>query len=93
MEDVPFVAGSDTSIEAANRVRPMAAAMREEIFFNIGNKGALGATCDEIEVELNFKHQTASARIRDLVKAGRLKDSGKRRPTRSGANAVVWVAA
>lgn len=52
-----------------------------------------GATCDEVEQQLRMRHQTASARIRELYRAGDLRDSGKRRPTRSGRPAIVWVLA
>lgn len=38
-----------------------------------------------------LSHQTASARVRGLVLRGRVKDSGKRRDTRSGRKATVWI--
>ena len=47
-------------------------------------------TCDEVEVLLNGKHQSVSATIRNLVKDGFLSDTGERRLTRSGRNAIVW---
>jgi hypothetical protein len=47
-------------------------------------------TCDEMEVLLEGRHQSVSAQIRNEVKAGRVEDSGMRRPTRSGRNAIVW---
>jgi N6-adenosine-specific RNA methylase IME4 len=40
-----------------------------------------------------MQHQTASARIRELVIDGRLIDSGERRLTRSNRRAAVWVVA
>lgn len=51
-----------------------------------------GRTCDEVETLLQFSHQTASARIRDLSKGGFLVDSGIRRKTRTGRAATVWKA-
>lgn len=47
-------------------------------------------TCDEVEIVTGLKHQTASARIRELALKGLIKDSGKRRLTRSGRKAVVY---
>ncbi len=47
-------------------------------------------TCDELETLLNLSHQTASARVRDLSMRGDIKDSGKRRNTRTGRKAIVW---
>lgn len=52
--------------------------------------GKRGRTCDEVERILGTSHQSTSARIRDLVKAGRLQDTGKRRNTRTGNKATVW---
>lgn len=53
-------------------------------------RGIKGATCDEIEHLLALSHQTTSARCRRLAVLGRIVDSGERRKTRSGRNAVVW---
>jgi hypothetical protein len=50
-----------------------------------------GVTCDETEVGLDMRHQTASSAIHRLVQAGHLRKSGIRRPTRSNRNAIVWV--
>lgn len=55
--------------------------------------GANGHTCDEVEVKLDLTHQTASARVHDLMRAGEIVLAGFKRPTRSGRNATVWVAA
>lgn len=49
-----------------------------------------GATCDEVERILGFRHQSASASIRQLVKDGILVKSVERRLTRSGRRAIVW---
>ena len=46
-------------------------------------------TCDEMEVILDMPHQTVSACITGLKKAGAVRDSGKRRPTRTGRKATV----
>jgi DNA adenine methylase len=51
-----------------------------------------GLTCDDIERILDMRHQTASARIHELMKDGAIIDTGLQRPTRSGANAIVWRA-
>lgn len=51
-----------------------------------------GATDDEIERALRMRHQTASARRRELVKDGLIMASGRKRPTRSGRFATIWVA-
>jgi DNA-binding MarR family transcriptional regulator len=50
-----------------------------------------GATCDQLERDLDMKPQTLSARVRELWQEGFLRRSGKRR-TRSGRLAVVYYA-
>ena len=50
-----------------------------------------GLTCDEIEVMLNARHQSVSSRIRAAVKKELVRNSGKKRKTRSGRNAIVWT--
>jgi DNA-binding Lrp family transcriptional regulator len=54
-------------------------------------QGTHGATDDEIEQALDLLHQTVSARRRDLVKQGTVVNSGKRRLTRTGRGATVWI--
>lgn len=79
----------DTSIAAANAVADSASQMRARCFVEIKNRG--GATCDELEMVLDLKHQTASARLNELATAGMIIDSSARRMTRSGCKAIVWV--
>lgn len=47
-------------------------------------------TCDELEVNLNLRHQTCSASVNSLMKVGIIKAIDKR-PTRSGYPANVWA--
>lgn len=49
-----------------------------------------GATCDDVEVGLDLTHQTASARVHELEAAEFIADTGLRRKTRSGRDAIVW---
>lgn len=86
----PHVVGSDTSEAAAKSIKAQVPTMQRAVLDCI-SRGRDGRTCDEVEVWLSMSHQTASARIRDLVKAGAIVDSGQRRPTRSGRKAAVYV--
>ena len=86
----PFVAGSETSEEAAKSL--YSGPIRERVYKIIESMDFLGATDEELERRLNMKHQTVSARRRELVLMGRVKDSGVRRRTTSGRKAVVWIA-
>lgn len=82
-------ANVDTSIEAAERIQPRAAAMRERILTMLDTDGPLA--CDEIEEITEWKHQTVSARLWELEKAGKVAKSAKTIKTRSGRNAHVYV--
>lgn len=84
-----FVQGSDTSQAAAVSMRGSARIIREQICDTISTMD--GCTCDEVELLLDLRHQTASARITELRDEGLIEDSGNRRKTRSGRDAAVWV--
>lgn len=87
-----FVDGSDTSQQAAESMGAKAPSLRDDILGHFV-KSSNGFTCDEIEELFEIKHQTASARIRELVMFGKLVDTGERRKTRSGRPARVYEAA
>ena len=80
-----------TAQQAASRVLPRSGSDRRRVYDFIVERGEQGATDDELEVALDLPHQTASARRNGLRDDGWLADSGRKRPTRSGADAIVWV--
>ncbi len=88
----PYVKGSDTSLIAAHLIADETLTLRAKVYFWIYRAGERGATDDEIERALKMRHQTASARRRELVLQGRIQDSDRRRKTSSGRPAAVWVA-
>ena len=80
-----------TSRLAHDSIRPHAASLRESIARVIADSAAHGMTCDEIEVHIGLRHQTASARIKELADAGRIRRTQRTRKTRSGRTAAVYV--
>ena len=88
-QSLPF-SNPTTSKEAAESMRERAPRLREIVFRYISEHR--GATCDEVEAALSLTHQTASARVNELMRADRIEDSGSKRKTRSGRNAIVWRA-
>ncbi len=80
-----------TSVEAAVKMFPRAGTDARKVLDVIVSRGGVGATDDEIEIELGMIHQTASARRRGLVLEDWVKSSGAKRKTRSGSSAIVWV--
>lgn len=85
------VHGSDTSRDAADSFDDSDLSRQKRRIMNYFAAKPGGLTCDEVEAALGFRHQTASARIRELVLAGGLTDSGRRRRTRSGRSARIYV--
>lgn len=86
----PFVTGSDTS-EAAAGNPARKARQRRAVMSAIRDAGERGLTDDEGEVALRLPHQAYSARRRGLVLEGLVEDSGRRRRTRHGRSAAVWI--
>ncbi|HUT56646.1 MAG TPA: hypothetical protein VNA25_02100 [Phycisphaerae bacterium] len=85
---LPAVKGSETSEAAAEDAAGGAKSIRRMIYEFLTRVG--GATDDEIEEMFTLRHQTASARRRELVLRGLVRDSGHQKPTRSGSNATIW---
>jgi hypothetical protein len=100
-EDYPFYNGtpphqahSETSREAAIAAIPNAASDRARILEFIRKRGLeVGATSDECQAEFHLAHQTGSARVAELLQAGLIIESGRRRKTRRGRWADVLVIA
>ncbi len=88
----PHVAASETSAEAARSIIDSVGRLQAVCYKHIFLAATRGATCDEIEAALGLRHQTASARIRELVLKRYIADTGVRRLTRSNRSAVAWIA-
>ena len=94
---VPFVKGSDTSTAAADSMADHAVNIELQILAYFMHMAAYsGATDDEIESHLGLRHQTVSARRRQLERKGvivKMYEDGKRvkRMTRSGRQAGVYI--
>jgi predicted transcriptional regulator len=88
----PFEAGSATSEAAADSLIDAAVTLRERVYRVIVAQAASGTTDDEIEQILKLRHQTVSARRRELELLGRVERTADRRRTSSGRFAAVYVA-
>lgn len=89
--EVPGHVDSETSMLAAHSQRSKAAIVRDQVFGKISEAGANGLTGDEIEVKMGICSGTRCGRVRELVLMGEVVDSGKRRLTRRGRLAAVWI--
>ena len=86
-----FVEGCDTSKAAAKITEPAAGTLRAWVLREIRKAGKKGMTCENVEKRLHLRHQSASARIRELVLFGNIEIVGTREND-SGVRARVYVA-
>lgn len=88
----PHVKGSKTSKAAADSMVKSGKDLCARIMVLFRDVGAQGMTCDEVEEAMELRHQTASARIVELVDDGSLTKTDRTRKTRSGRAAAVYIA-
>jgi hypothetical protein len=79
----PHAAVRDTSRAAARSLTDSALNHLRLLVYGFVRDRPQGATCDETEAALGLRHQTASARLRELFLAGWLFTTEETRLTRS----------
>jgi len=80
--------GSPNSVAANKRATNNKRVDRQRIVSALRRNRRRGLTCEEIEIKLGMKHQTASARLTDLKRAGDVTVIG-RRGTLTGSPAGI----
>lgn len=90
-DDPPAQDHSPTSVAAADAIAPVAATLRRMVYEAIAAAGADGLTDEEGAEKVGIGGNTYRPRRRELEQAGRIRDSGRTRMTRSNRKAVVWV--
>ena len=88
----PFQAHSGTSRAAAIAMYCKAGTKRARVLDQISRSWLGGCTDEEGMRHLRMNPNTYRPRRVELVRMGLVKDSGIRRPTLSGEQAVVWTA-
>ena len=86
----PPFSNSTTSRDAAESIVPVSKSLRYVIWRTI--VVANGCTAQGIEKHLGISGNTVRPRIRELVKAGRVYDSGETQLLPSGRKAIIWRA-
>jgi hypothetical protein len=81
----------DTERAAALGQAPKSGTDRRRVLDHLASTGDTGATDEEISLALEMRLYTAAPRRTELVSAGWVEDSGRRRPTTTGSPAAVWV--
>ncbi len=83
---------SDTSVAAADAIAGHAETLRARVHRFLVERGTEGATDEEMQTLIPMPASTQRPRRCELVEAGLATDSGARRKTASGRDAVVWLA-
>ena len=86
----PYQPGSDTSREAAISIEKDLCRLERAVFTAIRSRGEAGANCWEVERMTGISRACSSARLNRLRMLGIIYDTGLRRETDSGRNAVVY---
>ena len=81
-----------TSQAAARLALPSSGTKRRTVYDLIMANLANGLTADEVQVQTGFSPNSINPTIKGLADDGWIRDSGERRPTRTGALAIVWTA-
>lgn len=93
MPDAPFVSHSETSRAAAKAIAPKAGTLRYKVLQWIRDRGEYGSTDEETQEGLAMRASTQRPRRVELMEAGYVKDSGRRRKSdATKTDAAVWVA-
>ena len=86
----PFVAESDTSLDAALALAPNAATLRAAVLRFFVSRFELGATDEEVQTQLPLEANTERPRRRELELGGYVVRTDARRLNRSGRWAHVY---
>ena len=89
--EAPSIRGSETSEAAAQAIKPSVTQLQQEVFDAIQFFG--GATDDQVQEFTGLAGSTQRPRRIELVRMGKIKDSGLCAKTRSGRAATIWVVA
>lgn len=85
--------GNEQSRKAHENILPHKAEARLRVYEHIQSCGVRGATNWEIAQAFGVEQSSVSPRVTELLVAGLVIDSKLRRPTRSGSEARVVIAA
>lgn len=80
----------ETTADAAFAVMPRTGTQRMAVLHAIASADS-GLTDEEARTALGLRYSSECARRQELVKGGWVEDSGQRRSTTTGQDAIVWV--
>ncbi|NQV27747.1 MAG: hypothetical protein HQ518_25645 [Rhodopirellula sp.] len=80
-----------TSKAAAVSMRPAAIAQAARVYHFIAEQGNEGATDHEVQTELGLSGDSERPRRWSLERSGLIRDSGRKRKSPKGRDAIVWI--
>lgn len=87
----PPTNGTPTSNDAADAIQSLTGRLRWLVLDALRERGAEGATAEELEHATGLSGSTVRPRLIELRRKGLVMDSTRTRPTASGRRAVVWI--
>jgi hypothetical protein len=90
--DAPGHRNIDTSVAAARDLAPKLGRPQSMAQIALREAGTRGLTADELAACLQFDRWSIQPRTTELTRKGLIRDSGQRRPNKTGKLAIVWVA-
>lgn len=91
--DAPGHRHIETSIAAARVLTPKLGRLQRMAEEAIRDAGTHGLTADELAARLDMDRWSIQPRTSELKRKALIRDSGQRRPNRTGKMAIVWVVA
>lgn len=91
--DAPGHRQVDTSIAAAEALKPKLGRLQRLAATTIREAGRCGLTADELAARLEMDRWSIQPRTSELRRKGLIRDSGQRRPNSTGKLAIVWIIA
>ena len=91
--DAPGHRNVETSIAAAETLKPKLGRLQRLAEAAIRNSGKHGLTADELAARLDMDRWSIQPRTSELKRKGLIRDSGSRRPNCTGKLAIVWISA
>jgi len=86
--EIPGASRVDTSIAAAENIKPSVGALRQAVLDALETYGP--QTTEDLEQTTGIDYATVQPRTSELKALGLIEDSGSRRKNHKGRNIVVW---
>lgn len=86
-----FAGKQRTSKVAAAEILPVTGEKRLAVFHFTEDRGAWGATLEEMEIGTGLAANTVRPRRKELEEMGHIVDSGRTRKNGNGRDVIVWI--